>query len=295
VTISSIQFKLLRKEKDPKFDIDNLEYYNLLLQVGFSDMQVCITDSRKNKIMLIEDYVMPGVTSHEERVDCLECLFDDHHLLLAGFWNQVRVMVKNKKFSLVPEVLFRDENTQDYIRLNSLFDPSQETFFHHRNEKLGVVNAFSVNKGVIQFLTRQTYPHKEIKFYHQSSSLIEGFQRYFAGTSGNILAIYLDRFIMHIVYLKDGEFQFYNQFPIKTFDDYYRFIGFAVNEFSIDPMQDSFYIWGYLHQNSKHFNNLKARYPTLKVGERPADLTLSYVFDEIPEHQYFDLLSFNHL
>lgn len=295
MTISSIQFKLLRKEKDPKFDIDNLEHYNLLLQVGFSDMQVCITDSRKNKIMLVEDYVMPGVNSHEERVDCLECLFDDHHLLLAGFWNQIKVMVKNKKFSLVPKELFRDENIQDYIKVNSLLDTTQETFLHHKNESLGIINAFSVNKSVIHFLTKQTYPHKEIQFYHQSSSFIEGFQRYFTGTAGNIIAIYLDRFIMHIVYLRDGKFQFYNQYPIKAFDDYYRFIGYVVNEFSVDPQQDQFYIWGYLHQNSKHFNNLKSRYPNLKVGERPADLSLSYVFDEIPEHQYFDLLSFNHL
>lgn len=295
LAISSIQFKLLRKEKDPKFNIDNLEHYNLLLQVGFSDMQVCITDSRKNKIMLVEDYVMPGITSQEERVDCLECLFDDHHLLLAGFWNRIKIMVKNKKFSLIPSELFRNENIPDYIKLNTSIDSSQEIFFHHNNDQLGITNAFAVNKGVIQFLTQQTYPHKEVNFYHQSSCFIEGFQHYFSESGGKIIAIYLDRFVMHIVFLKNGEFQFYNQYPIKSFDDYFRFIGFVINEFSIDPQQDRFYIWGYFNQNSKHFNSLKSRYPTLKIGDRPADLSLSYVFDEIPEHQYFDLLSFNHL
>jgi hypothetical protein len=238
---------------------------------------------------------MPGVTSHEERVDYLECLFDDHHLLLAGFWNQIKVMVKNKKFSLIPSELYQNENIQDYIKLNTSVDASQEIFFHHVNAPMGMTNAFAVNKGVIHFLTKQTYPHKEIHFYHQSSSFIEGFQHYFSGTSGKVLALYLDRFVMHIVYLKDGKFQFYNQYPIKSFDDYFRFIGFVVNEYSVDPQQDQFYIWGYLHQHSKHFNSLKSKYPTLKIGERPADLSLSYVFDEIPEHHYFDLLSFNHL
>ncbi|MBR9998049.1 MAG: DUF3822 family protein [Cyclobacteriaceae bacterium] len=295
MAISSIQFKLLRKEKDPKFDIDNLEHYNLLLQVGFSDIQVCITDSRKNKIMLLEDYIMPGVISHEERVDILECLFDDHHLLLAGFWNRIKVMVKNRKFSLVPSALFQHENVQDYINLNTQVDQASENFFYRGNESMGLTNTFAVNKEVTRFLTQQTYPHKEVQFYHQSSSFIEGFQKYFAGMSGNVVAIYLDRFRLHVAYFRDGIFKFYNQYPVKTFDDYYRYIGFVVDEFSVDPHQDQFYIWGYLHRSSKHFNTLKSKYPTLITGERPADLSMSYVFDEIADHQYFDLLSFNHL
>lgn len=295
MAISSIQFKLLRKEKDPKFDIDNLEHYNLLLQVGFSDMQVCITDSRKNRIMLLEDYVMPGITEQEERVDRLECLFDDHHLLLAGFWNKIRVMVKNKKFSLVPSTLFQEANVRDYINLNTMVDPETDMVFYRQNEQLGLTNTFAVNKEVIQFLTRQTYPHKEVSFFHQSSSFIEGFHQYFQGKPGKVVAINLDRFIMQVAHFRDGVFQFFNQYPVKSFADYFRYIGFVVNEFSIDPQVDQFYVWGYLHEDSKHFSALKEKYPTLQTGGRPSELSMSYVYDEIADHQYFDLLHFNHL
>jgi hypothetical protein len=245
--------------------------------------------------MLIEDYVMPDINSLDERVDCLECLFDDHHLLLAGFWNRIMVMVKNKKYSLIPTSLFLPDNLQDYIHLNTKVDPSLESFFHFSHPLAGLTNVFAVNKGVIHFLTQQTYPSKTVHFFHQSSSFIHGYQRYFDSTSGNAIALYLDRFVMHITYIRDGQFQFYNQYPIKKFDDYFRFMGYVVNEFSIDPNEDSFYVWGYLSKNSKHFNSLQARYPTLKMGERPADITMSYVFDEIPEQHYFDLLAFNHL
>jgi hypothetical protein len=295
LAISSIQFKLLHKEKDPKFNIDNLEHYNLLLQVGFRDMQVCITDNRKNKIMLVEDYVMPDITSLDERVDCLECLFDDHHLLLAGFWNRIKVMVKNKKFSLIPSRLFLEENIQDYIHLNTKVDPTLENYFYYTHDLLDLTNVFTVNKAVIHFLTQQTYPSKGVQFYHQSSAFINGFQRYFGSSSGKVIAIYLDRFMLHIAYLLDGKFQFYNQYPIKKFDDYFRFIGHVINEFSVNPLGDSFYIWGYFGRNSKHFRSLQSKYPTLELGGRPSDLSMSYVFDEIPEHHFFDLLSFNHL
>ncbi len=295
MSISTIQFKLLRKEKDPKFNIDYLEHYNLLLQVGFSDMQVCITDSRKDKIMLMEDYVLPGVSNPEENLDSLEGLFDDHHLLLAGFWNKIKVLVKNKKFSLVPLALFLEENKQDYIRLNTSIDEKRDHYFHHINNAAEFVNVFAVNQAVINFLTNQTYPYKDVHFFHQSSALIQGFQRYFSSTAGKVLAMYFDRFILHTCVITDGIFQFYNQYPIKKFEDYFRFIGYVTQEYSLNPAHDHFYIWGYLGKNSKHFQSMKAKYPNSKFGNRPSDLSLSYVFDDVQEHQYFDLLSFNYL
>ena len=55
MTISSTQFKLLRKEKDPKFNIDHLEHYNLLLQVGFSDLETGIS------VVFMQDWEDNGV------------------------------------------------------------------------------------------------------------------------------------------------------------------------------------------------------------------------------------------
>ncbi len=293
--ISSTQFKLIRKEKDPKFNIDHLEHYNLLLQVGFSDMQVCIVDSRNNKVMLMEDYGMPGVTSQNERVECLECLFDDHHLLLAGFWNRVKVLVKNKKFSLVPRKLFSPENQEDYIRLNTPVDSLKESYFHNEYYSLGLVNTFAINSNVVDFLVSKTYPAKQVCFYHQSSAFIKGYERYFADDHRDIMALYLDRFVLHIAVFRDGDFKFYNQFPVKKFDDYFRFINFVLADASMTREKTKFFVWGYLGKNSNHFQQLKSGYPSLEYGERPPGLKLSYVFDAIPEHQYFDLLSFNFL
>lgn len=295
MAVSSSEFKLIRKEKDPKFDIEFLEHYNLLLQLGFSDMQVCVTDSRSNRIMLLEDYVMPGVNTQEERVECLEYLFDDHHLLLAGFWNEVRVLVKNRKFSLVPEKLFEKKNVQEYVRINSHIENGHENYLYNHYRSLGLINAFAINRQVTDFLVKKTYPTKKVKFFHQSSVFINGFREYFKGRKGRILSLYLDRFVIHITVFMDGKFHFYNQYAIRKFDDYIKYVGFVTKEFEIHPEHDHFYIWGFLGKDSKHFKILKENYPSLQFGGRPTDLQLGFVFDEIPEHQFFDLLSFNFL
>jgi hypothetical protein len=246
-------------------------------------------------IMLMEDYALPEVDNQEERVESLESLFDDHHLLLAGFWNKVKVLVKNKKFALIPEPLFLQENISDYIRVNISLNEENESFFYNAYSAFGFVNAFAVNKYVKEFLVDKTYPSREVSFFHQSSALITGYQHYFRNNQNQQAAIYIDRFVMHICVFRDGYIRFYNHYPIKKFDDYFRFIGYVCQEMSLNPSRDPFYVWGYLGKKSKHFDSLKSKYPSLRFGERPSDLKLSYVFDGIPEHQYFDLLSFNFL
>jgi hypothetical protein len=265
-----------------------------MLQAGFSDIQLCITDSRKNRILLMEDYVMPGVTNQVESVECLDCLFDDHHLLLAGFWNKIKILVKNKRFSLVPKDLFVEENTEDYIRINAPLDDHQHECFHNYYKNLSLVNAFAVSNEVISFIEK-TYKSKKIQYFHQSSSLINGFDRIFGDSKDNHVCMYLDRFVLHIAVFKKGKFRFYNQFPVKKFEDYIRYANYVIDELSLDKKKDSFSIWGYLGGNSSHFKILKKNYPTMELGGRPKGLKMGYVFDEIPEHQYFDLLSFNFL
>lgn len=294
MNVSSTQFKLIRKEKDPKFNIDHLEHYDLLLQAGFSDMQLCITDTRKNRILLLEDYVMPGVSSQIDRIACLDSLFDDHHLLLAGFWKKIKIIVKNKKFSLVPQDLFLKENIQDYIEANSSVSNEVEKCLYNTISELFLVNAFVVYRGVNEFIER-TYQSKDIEYYHQSSSFVNGLTRHFTDDPGKNVCLYLDRFVLHIAVIINSKFIFYNQFPVKTFEDYIRYAGYVVNELDIDTQNDSFHVWGYLGRNSKHFNKLKSSFPTLKFGERPKGLKMGHVFDSIPNHQYFDLLSFNFL
>jgi len=265
-----------------------------MLQAGFSDIQLCITDSRKNRILLIEDYVMSGVSNQIERVECLDCLFDDHHLLLAGFWNKIKVLVKNKRFSIVPKNLFVEESIEEYIRLNAPVDDNQHECMYNHYKNLSLINTFAVSNQVISFINR-TYKSKRIEYYHQSSSFINGFRREFEDSKENNVCLYLDRFVLHIVVFKKGEFRFYNQFPVKKFEDYIRYANYVIAELSIDLKKDNFYVWGYLGKKSSHFKILKMNFPNLEFGGRPKGLKMGYTFDEIHDHQYFDLLSFNFL
>ena len=90
--------KLIKKIKDEKFDEEKLQRYVLLTQIGAKDFQIAVVDSDDNRLIFFEDYVFSEVSTQAELNVALQSLFDSHELLLAGFWKEIRVSIKNNKF-----------------------------------------------------------------------------------------------------------------------------------------------------------------------------------------------------
>jgi hypothetical protein len=84
---------------------------------------------------------------------------------------------------------------------------------------------------------------------------------------------------------------FYNQYIIKRFTDYVQYIQMVAKELEFDPTIEEIKIYGYLGKNTPHFQELKKTLTELSFGSRPRKLKYGYIFDELQEHQYFDLFA----
>ena len=283
---NSNTYRLLKKIKDPKFDIERLEYYSLSLHLGHRDFQVLIADTTSNQCLLLEDYVFDQLESEAQKLEVLKFIFDDHHLLKAGFWDSVTVSWKNKKFSLVPAELYSENVVSGYLRLNAPFEPDNDVLFSLPHQASGFVNVFAGEKGIMNFINA-TYQNTEVHYMHQSSALIDGVLHLSQESSDIIL--YIDRFSLHVVVSDGDKLRFYNQYPIKKFEDYQRFIKLVSTELKLNLQTAKITVYGYLGKNTPHFDELNKHIGMLQLGDRPNDLKFGYVFDEISDHQYFDL------
>src|SRR5258708_39602640 len=63
---TSVNYKLIRKIKDDKFDAEELDQYTLLTQLGVRDLQVAVVDSADNRLLFFEDYIFNGLNSYDE-------------------------------------------------------------------------------------------------------------------------------------------------------------------------------------------------------------------------------------
>lgn len=281
------QFKLIKKVKDEKFDLEKLHQYVLLVNSGARDFQVCVIDSEDNRVIFFEDYVLGEVKDHTEHLEAVKNLFDAHELLQAGFWKNAVIGIKNNKFVQVPAPLFSEATIADYLKFNAKVEDN-EIVLYSSSTSTEAVTVFALHKGLYDLLLGY-YKNVPVKFVHQSHAIISGCLTYAQNDSP--LFIYVDRFKLHILCLKNGRLTYYNQFVIKQFSDYVKYIMLVMKSMNMDQETSRVVLWGYIGKNSPHYQEFVKYVRNVSFGGRLSHLKFGYMFDEIQEHHFFDSLS----
>ena len=287
---SATRYKLVQGVKDDKFDVDNLHQYNLHLQIGARDFQIAVIDSESNQCLLLEDYILASVKNYAELKELLTEIFEAHHLLTAGFWKKVRISVKNNKFSLIPSGLFVKNALEEYLALNSAVNTEREDILYYKHIQSDAICVFAINKSLHEWL-KGLYPNAELNIVHQASTMIEGILNYVSQHNDESMYLYIDRFKLHVVTVKNGKLEYYNQFVIKEFNDYIRYIMLVMKGLRREQETSDVVLWGYLGRESAHYKEFYKYIQNISFGDRPGYLKFGFVFDEVQDHQYLDLYS----
>ena len=244
--------KLIKKIKDEKFDVEKLQRYILLTQIGAKDFQVAVIDGDDDRLIFFEDYVFNEVSSQEKLQEALQELFDSHEYLLAGFWKEVKVSIKNNKFIQVPASLFVESAANEYLAFNAVIDSGKESVQICRNSRTDAVTIFAVQNDMMAWLKR-VYANTSVSIFHQSASLIEGVLTSAGNSEEQPLFVYVDRFKLHVLFVKAGKLVYYNQFIIKQFADYIKCIMLVMKAMGMDQATSRVVLWGYIGNNSPHY------------------------------------------
>lgn len=289
---TAVNYKLIRKIKDDKFDEEKLHQYSLFVQLGVRDLQVAVVDTDPNRLIFFEDYIFNDLSSREDLLEVVHSLFESHELLMAGFWRSVIFSMKNNQLAQVPAALFVPEGAEEYLRLNAQFLKERDDVLFCRHKKTDAVTVFALQKEIHQWISK-LYSNSSVKFIHQSAALIEGVMAYASQHAGTPLYIYVDRFKLHILSVSGGRLVYYNQFVIKQFADYIKYIMLVMKGLSMDQGDSQVVLWGYIGKSSPHYQEFYKYIRNVVFGGRPPDLKFGYMFDEVQEHHFFDLFAIN--
>ena len=256
--------------------------------LGNRDFQVAVVDNRTNRCLVVEDFIISSVDSYSKLVEVFEAIFDEHHLLKAGFWSSVKVGIKGNKFALVPESLFNADSMFDYLKFNCKVNKEYDRLMYFKHSKSEAVNTFAVDARLYDWLD-SLYPEKQVSYFHQSSALIEGVLEQLENYPSDSIFVYVDRFKLHIITSKNNKLEYYNQFYIKQFSDYIKYIMTVMKGLNRNQLNTNVVLWGYLGRQSKHYNEFGKYIKNISFGERPKFLEFGYPFDELQDHHYFDL------
>ncbi len=282
-------YKRVNRVKDTKFTIDELDHYSLVMQVGIYDLQFAVVDSQDNQCMAVEDYILKGVKTVNSRLRLIKDILDNHEFLTAGFWKDVKLCLKTHKFTLVPANMFVQENAADYLALNSEIKTSFEEVNYYKQISVDTVNVFAAETKLCRWI-ESIYKKKKVHVIHQGSALIEGILKHADHVQEKGMYCFFDRGIVHMVVTENDQLLFYNQFAARKKEDFLKYIMLVFQELKMDPKSNPLFIWGFIKQNSDEMTLFKKYIRNISFGSKPSFLRYSYLFDEVQDHLYFDVM-----
>lgn len=288
---TAVAYKLIKKIKDERLDEEKLHQYTLLAQLGVRDLQIAIVDTDR-RLLFFEDYIFNGLNSYAELLDVLRTLFESHEMLMAGFWKGVVFSIKNNQLVQIPGSLFDPSRPETYLKFNAHTDQANDDVLSCKAHLSDAVTVFSIQKDIHRWI-ETLYTNCPVTFIHQSAALIEGVLDASRDSAGSPLYIYVDRFKLHILAAKNNQLIYYNQFVIKQFADYVKYIMLVMKGLNMDQDTSQVVLWGYIGKNSPHYHEFYKYIRNVVFGGRPAHLKFGYMFDEVQEHHFFDLFSMN--
>src|SRR6218665_134569 len=280
-------YKQIKSVKDSCFELDQLHQYVLAIQLGIRDFQLAVIN-HEDRLILLEDYVIGELNSTEEWLLSLKSLFDSHTLLQAGFWKEVKISLKNKKFVQVPQSLFDARAVADYLQFNAHLAEDEEALFYEDSEA-EIVTVFPV-PGTMYEWFNSLYARTKVSYYHQSAAIIRGLLN-MREEPRESLYILVDRFKLHIISIKSNRLIFYNQFVIRRFPDYVKYIMLVMKGLSMNQETCRISLWGFIGNDTPHYQEFCRYVRNVGFGARPENLKFGYFFDEVQTHHFVDLYS----
>ena len=171
-----------------------------------------------------------------------------------------------------------------------MVDLQKETILSCRNSSTDAVTVYAVQTDLIEWL-KKIYAKTTLHLFHQSTALIEGVLTSARSRKTQPLYVYVDRFKLHILFVKDEKLIYYNQFLIKQFADYVKYIMLVIQAMGLNQETSPVMLWGYIGKNSPHYQEFVKYVRNVSFGDRPGNIQFGYMFDEVQGHHFYDLFS----
>jgi hypothetical protein len=284
-----IENQLQIRIKDPSFDVDLLEQFELCIQLIDNAFTFCVIDTQSKRCLLLESYhllISPDRSFKEQ----LQLIFEDHHFLMAGFWKAVKISTFNRQFALVPYPLFDESAIDKYIEQVASFDPNHESLYHYKHILPDSVNVFAANSEITNWI-KSFYPSENVKVIHQTSALIQAMMRENESISLKTIYLIINKGYFTILIKNETSLEYCNIFSFASEDELLFNLMFVSSTLNINRKASKLILYGEIIQNSDLYNKITSYFSFVSIGSKPAYLKYGYVFDEIPDQHFFDLFS----
>jgi len=261
--------------------------YRLSIQLSLDGFSFCVFDTARNKYSGIETHLFHEVTTPLVLNNILNELIPKNEWLKQKY-NETRIIIESPKSTLIPLPLFISEHSVDYLRFNHYLDFGDKILYD-RLPNLGAANIFAIPEIIIQTCQR-FFP--DARLHHFASSLLENLLILNKNQDEDpVIFASVRKSWFDLLVLKGRNLLFFNSFKYKAKEDFVYFLIYVMDQLNLNPEKTELTLLGEITKISSLFELTFKYVRNVSFIKRTQDYEYSYVFDEIPEHFYFNLLN----
>ena len=202
--------------------------------------------------------------------------------LLKGFV-RTKIVFTNRECTLIPEEIFKEEDTEKYIDL--LFPDTYSGNVHIMHlPSLENYLVYKIPVAIDEFY-KESFPG--VVFEHSTGNLLSTLSRISFLKKNTLIHVNFSQKSFEVVMCKKGKLLFYNSFEYQTSEEIAYYILFALKQWEIEP--EEVMVSGELNPDSDELYWLKKYIP--KVISFPVDELLPYPASIENPSNYIGLLN----
>jgi hypothetical protein len=281
------RIKLSKSIFDKAFDKEASQYYGLSIQTSLDGFSFCIIDPQSKKYLGLVNYDLQHIIGSQMLSQAIDELIRNDELLKLPY-ESIRIIFETHKSTLVPHAFFDPDNLTTHLKLHHQIDHDEIV----RSDNLPVLearNVWLIPENVCKVL-KIRFPVAAV--HNHASVLIESLLALSKNRDeGNTVFVYVRKNMFDIVVLNGNKLLFYNSFRYAAKEDFIYFLIYVLEQLELNPEMVQLTFLGEILRLSSIYDVAHKYVRHVGFGTRPVNFKFSYVFDDIPEHFYFNLLN----
>lgn len=281
-----VEFELI----DEAFDLNITSQYHISIQVSLDGYCFSVLDTRRNKYILLKNYLFPEETDNEKLLSHIAGLQEKDEFLLKDY-RSVSVILVSEKSTMVPLPLFIESNIEKYFAFNHGLSSDSEVRYN-RLKQTDAVNIFPVAT-TLEKIILQRFPNARL--YCQSTPFVEkilmdGKNK----TQDARIYVNVHKSFIDIVVARHNKIELMNSFRYKTESDFTFFILYVFDQLKLNPDEVPVNFCGEIKKDSSHSELIKSFLGKVNFEKYSTQSLYSYTLANVPAHRFYNLLNLYH-
>jgi len=226
---------------------EHTNYKKLSIQVSLNGLSFCILDQQEKKIIYFKKVDFDKQLDPIKILSQIELTYESEKELNQPI-DDVVLLFTNSLFTLVPEMLFDENNAASYLKFNTKILKTDFIAFDKIDKE--IVNVYIPYANITNYFFDK---YGEFEYRHSLSVLIESLLN--TNREDTKVHVYLHVHLntYELVIIENNKLIFANSFEYETKEDFLYYLLFTAEQLNLDPREFELIMLGDISKDSEEY------------------------------------------